>query len=379
MAQVLGLIDLSYLLRELKKRELKLNLPSLRDFLTYTKEARYGLAFFVYVPSYFKDLNYLRINGFQMIPAIHKSFRGIDKHIGLQLCMDALQVIKLSTIDIVVLVSGDADFALLLELLRQRGINVELASFPEVSMTLKQAANKFIDLNVWAKNINNVHTIAPQQPVRAKPVHSYGEISIPSFVFYKKKDFWIIGEEGKGQEIKDSKGLSFIHFLLDNPSESLSSEVVYNLAKEVKSEYIHQIGKGEIDYLNGSSKYEILEGKTPREIQDAIDLLKCNMEDGKYSNEQELIDMQAQKGFLEKYLREGYVKKKKATFRNPESEKARINVTKNIRRSLIEIHKKIPALKPYINTNTIRIVKYKWSYNSSDEIKWILHTSKSPS
>ena len=183
MAQVLGLIDLSYLLRELKKRDLKLNLPSLRDFLTYPKEERYGLAFFVYVPSYFKDLNYLRINGFQMIPAIHKSFRGIDKHIGLQLCMDALQVIKLSTIDIVVLVSGDADFALLLELLRQRGINVELASFPEVSMTLKQAANKFIDLSVWAKNINNVHTIASQQQARAKPDHDYGKISIPSTAF----------------------------------------------------------------------------------------------------------------------------------------------------------------------------------------------------
>ncbi len=73
------------------------------------------------------------------------------------------------------------------------------------------------------------------------------------------------------------------------------------------------------------------------------------------------------------------MKKKKAIFRNMESEKARINVTENIRRSLKKIHEIIPALKPFLNTNTIRIVKYKWSYNYSGEVKWILSTSKSSS
>jgi len=378
MPNILGLIDLQYLLYELKKRELKLNLPSLRDFLTNPEEGRYGVAFFVYVPSSFKDLNYLRINGFQVISGPQIGSESIDKHIDTHLVLDALEIIDLAPIDIVVIVSGDADFVTLCEALRKREISVEVGSFPEVSTRLKQAASRFIDLSIWARTINDINTISPKQPyispthfaskssknsTHARPVQDHGKMSIPSFVFYKKGDFWLIGDKGNEMTIEHSKGLSFIYFLLEHPSQSFSSEVVYNLAKQVESEYIRpQDELKKDDLLVGASAYEILGDKTPGEIYNAINSLKEKIRSGDYSNEQDFTKKLDQIHFLEDYLKKGYFKGKKAIIRNHDEEKVRINVTKNIRRAILKIHQEVPSLKPFLNTSTIKIYKYQWSY-----------------
>jgi uncharacterized LabA/DUF88 family protein len=68
-------------------------------------------------------------------------------NIDMLMAMDALDLSIEARPDIVVLVSGDGDFAYLANKLRRRGIRVEAASLPTVmSGELKRAVNEFIDL-----------------------------------------------------------------------------------------------------------------------------------------------------------------------------------------------------------------------------------------
>ncbi|UVO54813.1 NYN domain-containing protein [Sphingomonas sp. SUN039] len=68
-------------------------------------------------------------------------------NIDMLMAMDALELSLEAKPDIVVLVSGDGDFAYLANKLRRRGIHVEAASLPQaMSGELKRAVNEFIDL-----------------------------------------------------------------------------------------------------------------------------------------------------------------------------------------------------------------------------------------
>jgi uncharacterized LabA/DUF88 family protein len=63
------------------------------------------------------------------------------------MAMDAMEYAFEVKPDVVVLVTGDQDFAYLAKKLRRKGIRVEVASVEQtVSPELKKAVNSFIDL-----------------------------------------------------------------------------------------------------------------------------------------------------------------------------------------------------------------------------------------
>jgi uncharacterized LabA/DUF88 family protein len=63
------------------------------------------------------------------------------------MAMDAVEMALEIRPDIVVLVTGDADFSYLSQKLRRRGIRVEVASLEKnIAPQLKKSVNSFIDL-----------------------------------------------------------------------------------------------------------------------------------------------------------------------------------------------------------------------------------------
>ena len=73
------------------------------------------------------------------------------------MAMDALEFAMDTKPDIVVLVTGDGDFAYLAKKLRRKGIRVEAASTQDkISGLLKQAVNGFIDLDKFFDQLDGL-------------------------------------------------------------------------------------------------------------------------------------------------------------------------------------------------------------------------------
>ncbi len=96
-----------------------------------------------------KFLHWLRSHGFMVM--IKEGSPGAEAHykanVDVLMAIDAVELSVQMEPDVVVLVSGDADFAYLALQLRRRGIRVEAAStIPTLGAGLKSAVNAFIDL-----------------------------------------------------------------------------------------------------------------------------------------------------------------------------------------------------------------------------------------
>jgi uncharacterized LabA/DUF88 family protein len=96
-----------------------------------------------------KFMHWLRSNGFMVVtkdgsPAEEGHYKA---NIDVMMAIDALELSVEMRPDVVILVTGDADFAYLALQLRRRGIRVEVASVAaNLGGTLKSAANAVIDL-----------------------------------------------------------------------------------------------------------------------------------------------------------------------------------------------------------------------------------------
>ena len=96
-----------------------------------------------------KFLHWLRSNGFMVVtkdgaPAEEGHYKA---NVDVLMAIDALELAGAMQPDVVVLVTGDADFAYLATTLRRRGIRVEVASVAQnLSNVLKAAANAVLDL-----------------------------------------------------------------------------------------------------------------------------------------------------------------------------------------------------------------------------------------
>ena len=96
-----------------------------------------------------KFIHWLRSNGFLVVtkdgaPAEEGHYKA---NVDVMMAIDALELSVEMKPDVVILVSGDADFAYLATKLRRRGIRVEVASIAEnLGGVLKSAANAVIDL-----------------------------------------------------------------------------------------------------------------------------------------------------------------------------------------------------------------------------------------
>src|SRR6266480_3844359 len=96
-----------------------------------------------------KFMHWLRSNGFMVVtkdgaPAEEGRYKA---NVDVMMAIDALELSIEMRPDVVILVTGDADFAYLAIKLRRRGIRVEVASVAQnLGNMLKSAANEVIDL-----------------------------------------------------------------------------------------------------------------------------------------------------------------------------------------------------------------------------------------
>ena len=96
-----------------------------------------------------KFMHWLRSNGFMVVtkdgaPADEGHYKA---NVDVMMAIDALELADEMRPDVVILVTGDADFAYLAIKLRRRGIRVEVASVEQnLGNVLKSAANEVIDL-----------------------------------------------------------------------------------------------------------------------------------------------------------------------------------------------------------------------------------------
>jgi uncharacterized LabA/DUF88 family protein len=116
-----------------------------------------------------KFVQWLRSNGFMVVtkdgaPAEEGRYKA---NVDVMMAIDALELSVEMRPDVVILVSGDADFAYLAIKLRRRGIRVEVASVTQnLGQILRSAANDVIDL---APLFRTFEIMTEPMPARALP------------------------------------------------------------------------------------------------------------------------------------------------------------------------------------------------------------------
>ena len=139
----------------------RLDWKEIRDYLADPKEGRELIEMAIYVglppnrdrfadqrKTKEKFVYWAKSNGFLVVVKEGKA-KGeeYETNIDIVMAMDAIELAIEVRPDIVVLVTGDSDFAYLAEKLRRRGIRVEVASVEQaLGNDLKMAANSVIDL-----------------------------------------------------------------------------------------------------------------------------------------------------------------------------------------------------------------------------------------
>ena len=160
--RVLIFVDESNVVSAVRAMERKLDWLKLRDHLVNAGKGRELIEMVIYaglpppMPEWQierdkknKFLHWLRSNGFLVVTK--EGAPGDGKHykanVDVMMAIDAVELSVEIRPDIVVLVTGDADFAHLALQLRRRGIRVEAAATAQTLGTgLKGAANDVIDL-----------------------------------------------------------------------------------------------------------------------------------------------------------------------------------------------------------------------------------------
>ena len=160
--RVLIFVDESNVVSSVRAANRKLDWLKLRDFLTKTDAGRELIEMVIYaglppaMPEWQverekknKFLHWLRSHGFLVVSKDGSPMD--DKHykanVDVLMAIDAVELSVQMAPDVVVLVTGDADFAHLALQLRRRGIRVEAAATAQtLGSGLKTAANEIIDL-----------------------------------------------------------------------------------------------------------------------------------------------------------------------------------------------------------------------------------------
>ena len=126
-----------------------------------------------------KFVQWLRSNGFMVVtkdgaPAEEGRYKA---NVDVMMAIDALELSVEMRPDVVILVTGDADFAYLATKLRRRGIRVEVASVAQnLGNILKSTANEVIDLaplfrTFEIKNVRDSATPVALRPQQQQQTH----------------------------------------------------------------------------------------------------------------------------------------------------------------------------------------------------------------
>jgi uncharacterized LabA/DUF88 family protein len=161
-SRLLILVDESNIGSSVRTAGRGLDWLKLREYLTTRDPARELIEMVVYaglppaIPIWQEErdkknkfMHWLRSNGFLVVtkdgsPAEEGHYKA---NVDVMMAIDALELSVEMQPDVVILVTGDADFAYLALTLRRRGIRVEVASVEEnLGNILKSAANEVIDL-----------------------------------------------------------------------------------------------------------------------------------------------------------------------------------------------------------------------------------------
>jgi uncharacterized LabA/DUF88 family protein len=160
--RVLVLVDESNVVSSVRTQGRGLDWLKLRDFLAGPSTGRELIEMVVYaglppaIPAWQEErdkknkfMHWLRSNGFMVVtkdgsPAEEGHYKA---NVDVMMAIDALELSVEMRPDVVILVTGDADFAYLAIKLRRRGIRVEVASVAQnLGNILRSAANDVIDL-----------------------------------------------------------------------------------------------------------------------------------------------------------------------------------------------------------------------------------------
>lgn len=161
-SRVLILVDESNVGSSVRTAGRGLDWIKLRDFLSGPNTGRELIEMVVYaglppaIPAWQEErdkknkfMHWLRSNGFMVVtkdgsPAEEGHYKA---NVDVMMAIDAMELSTEMRPDVVILVTGDADFAYLAIKLRRHGIRVEVASVAaNLGYTLKAAANDVIDL-----------------------------------------------------------------------------------------------------------------------------------------------------------------------------------------------------------------------------------------
>src|SRR4051794_33024938 len=161
-ARVLVLVDESNVGSSVRTVGRGLDWLKLRDFLVGPESGRDLIEMVVYaglppaIPLWQEErdkknkfMHWLRSNGFMVVtkdgaPAEEGHYKA---NVDVMMAIDALELADEMRPDVVILVTGDADFAYLAMKLRRRGIRVEVASVAQnLGNVLRSAASEVIDL-----------------------------------------------------------------------------------------------------------------------------------------------------------------------------------------------------------------------------------------
>lgn len=159
MRSVLVFVDESNVTSSAKASNRKLDWIKLRDYLVKERELTEMVVYAGLPPAMVewqaerdkknKFLHWLRSNGFLVVtkdgsPAVEGHYKA---NVDVMMAIDAVELSAAMQPEVVVIVTGDADFAHLALLLRRRGIRVEVASIAQtLGAGLKTSANEVIDL-----------------------------------------------------------------------------------------------------------------------------------------------------------------------------------------------------------------------------------------
>jgi uncharacterized LabA/DUF88 family protein len=160
--QVLVLVDESNVVSSVRTLGRGLDWLKLRDFLVSGKTGRSLIEMVIYaglppaIPVWQEErdkknkfVHWLRSNGFLAVtkdgsPAEEGHYKA---NVDVMMAIDAVELSNQMQPDVIILVTGDSDFAYLALQLRRRGIRVEVASVAQnLGSGLKSAANAVIDL-----------------------------------------------------------------------------------------------------------------------------------------------------------------------------------------------------------------------------------------
>jgi len=176
-SRVLVLVDESNVSSSVRTVGRGLDWLKLRDFLAGPNTARDLIEMVVYAglpPAIStwqeerdrknKFVHWLRSNGFMVVtkdgaPAEEGHYKA---NVDVMMAIDALELSIEMRPDVVILVTGDADFAYLVIKLRRHGIRVEVASVAaNLGHTLRSAANDVIDLSGLFRTFEIINTREP--------------------------------------------------------------------------------------------------------------------------------------------------------------------------------------------------------------------------